>query len=119
MVQRQPHSLAVIESYLDRKFPGEAHYISAKPSERKVTFAPNVFRLPDSNVELDLVSVMMPFSADFASVFKAIKGACRTAGMRGLRADDIWEDATIMQDVFSLIFRAQIVVVDFTGFVTH
>lgn len=26
-----------------------------------------------------------------------------------------WEDTTIVQDIFSLIFRAQVVVVDFTG----
>ncbi len=27
----------------------------------------------------------------------------------------MWEDATIIQDVFALIYRARIVVVDFTG----
>jgi len=35
MVKKQPDSLAIIEAYLDRKYPGDSLYISAKPSERK------------------------------------------------------------------------------------
>lgn len=37
------------------------------------------------------------------------------SGFRTLRAKDIWENSAIIQDVFSLIFRAQIVVCDFTN----
>ena len=36
-------------------------------------------------------------------------------GLECLRADDIWEDSTFIQDIFSLIFRSHLVVVDFTG----
>jgi hypothetical protein len=43
----QPQGLAVIENYLDEKFPGEGTYVSARPSERKITFAPNVFQVPE------------------------------------------------------------------------
>ena len=32
-----------------------------------------------------------------------------------LRADDIWEETTIVQDIFNLVFRAQTVIVDFSG----
>jgi hypothetical protein len=115
MIEAKPFSLNVIEEYLDQKFPGESHFISAKPSTRKISFAPTVFQIPDGNVEIDLVAVMMPFASKFRSVFESIKSACGECGLRCLRADDIWDDATIMQDVFSLIFRAQVVVVDFTG----
>ncbi|MCT7486360.1 hypothetical protein N5T98_04880 [Aliarcobacter cryaerophilus] len=31
------------------------------------------------------------------------------------RADDIWEDHTFIQDIFSLIYKSKIVIVDFTG----
>jgi hypothetical protein len=58
---------------------------------------------------------MMPLRAEFAPVFKAIRRACKTTGLRCLRADDIWEESAIVQDIFNLIFRAQVVVVDFTG----
>lgn len=89
-------------------------YISAKPSEKKISFAPNVFSIPDGDVEDDLVTVMMPF-AGFDGVYTAIKNACSAAGFRCLRADDIWDNSSIIQDIFSLIYRAKIVVVDFSG----
>ena len=115
IVESIPGVLPVIEGYLDRKFPGEAHYISAKPFERKITFAPNVFQVPDGYVELDLASVMMPFAKEFDPVHEAIQRACAANALRCLRADSIWEESTIMQDIFNLVFRAQVVIVDFTG----
>lgn len=115
ITEYQPQALPIIESYLDEKFPGEGTYISAKPSERKITFAPNVFQVPEGYVELDLAAVMMPFSAELAPTYEAIKRACAATSLRCLRVDDIWEDSTIIQDIFNLIFRAQIVIVDFTG----
>src|SRR5437867_1779166 len=45
----------------------------------------------------------------------AINAACVAAGLRSLRADDIWEESTVIQDIFNLLLRARIVVVDFTG----
>lgn len=115
IVEADPRSLPTIESYLDQRFPGDSTFISAKPAERRVTFAPHVFALPDSYVELDLVAVMMPFAMEYDRVYAAIKGAAGTCKLRCLRADDIWEETTIVQDIFNLIFRAQVVVVDFTA----
>jgi AbiJ N-terminal domain 5 len=115
IVSSNPSALPVIESYVDRKYPGEGQYVSAKPSERKITFAPNVFQVPDAYVELDLVAVMMPFSKEFDPVYAAIGGACKANALRCLRADDIWDEPTIIQDIFNLIFRAQVIVVDFSG----
>lgn len=115
IVEQDPRTLVIIETYLDKHFPTESTYISAKPSERRITFAPYVFQVPEGSIELDLVAVMMPFSLEFANVYKAIDAATRKCNLRCLRADDIWEDTTIVQDIFNLIFRAQIVVVDFTG----
>lgn len=115
MVESDPRTLPIIETYLDKNFPRDSAYISAKPSERRITFAPYVFQIPDGYVELDMVAVMMPFAMEFASVHEAIKRATTGCGLRCLRADDIWEDTTIVQDIFALIYRAQVVVVDFTG----
>jgi len=58
---------------------------------------------------------MMPFRAEFAHVFEAIASACTGAQLRCLRADDIWEETEVIQDVFSLIYRSSIVVCDFSG----
>ena len=115
IVEQDPRTLPIIEGYVDENFPGEGTYVSAKPSERRITFAPYVFQVPDSHVELDLVAVMMPFAMDFNSIYDAIKRASSECGLRCLRADDIWEETTIVQDIFNLIFRAQVVIVDFSG----
>ena len=115
MSDQNPNSLSVLKDYLDQWYPDQnVTYISAKPSERKISFAPNVFSIPDGDVETDLVTVMMPF-AGFDGVYDAIKNACSAAGFRCLRADDIWDNSSIIQDIFSLIYRAKIVIVDFSG----
>ncbi len=103
-----------VQALLDRKYPDMNQYVSARPSEKKLTFAPHVFSVPDIQMERDLVAVMMPFASGFAPVYGAIKEACAASSFRCLRADDIWEDATIIQDIFSLLLRSHIVVVDFT-----
>jgi hypothetical protein len=72
-------------------------------------FTPNVFQVPDFSLESDLVAVMMPFSAEFNSIFHAVKKACSDLTRRCLRADDIWEETAIIQDVFNFIFRAHVV----------
>ncbi len=115
IVERDPRTLPIIEAYLDNHFPSESTFVSAKPSERRITFSPYVFNTPDGYVERDLVAVMMSFAMEFAAVYDSIKRATSECGLRCLRADDIWDDTTIIQDIFSLIFRAQVVVVDFTG----
>ncbi len=115
MADHNPDALNAAESYLNEWYPDQsATFISAKPSEKKITFAPSVFAIPDGDVEEDLVAVMMPF-AGFGGVYDAIKGATEDATLRCLRADDIWEHSSIIQDIFSLIYRAKIVVVDFSN----
>ncbi len=108
-------ALAAVKEFLDRWYPDQnITYISAKPAERKITFSPSVFSIPDGDVEDDLVAVMMPF-AGFDGVYQSIKNACSNSGLRCLRADDIWDHSSIIQDIFSLIYRAKIIIVDFSG----
>lgn len=108
-------ALNVFETYLDEKFEEETHYISAKPSAIKITFAPNVFEIPNTPVENDLIAVMMPFDSSLKVVYEAIKNSSKGTKYRVLRADDIWEHSTIIQDIFSLIYRSSIIIADFTG----
>lgn len=116
IAEQNKGAFVVFEKYVAEKYPGEGQYISAKPSEKKITFAPNVFQVPEnSTIENDLVVVMMPFKTKFSSVHDGIRRACSAASYRCLRVDDIWEESTVIQDIFNLIFRAHIVVVDFTG----
>lgn len=77
---------------------------------------PTVFQIPEhENIEPTLASAMMPFDAGFADVYDSIRQAADNAGLRCRRADDIWENAAIIQDVVALIDRSRIVVCDCTG----
>lgn len=115
IIEQDPRTLSTIEEYLDKNYAGESTFISAKTADRKITFSPHVFRVPEGYVEPDLIALMMPFSAEFNLVHEAILRSAMACRLRCFRADSIWEEATIIQDIFNLIFRAQVVIVDFTG----
>lgn len=116
VAEKDPENLKIIESYLNKTYPDDtATYVSAKSSKRKITFAPIVFDIPEDDPEDDLIAVMMPFHDAFSPVYEAIKQACSVSSFRCLRADDIWKESVIMQDIFSLIYHAKSVVVDFSG----
>lgn len=77
---------------------------------------PRVFTINDPQVtEPVLVSAMMPFDAGFNPVYAAIQGAAEDSGLRCRRADDIWENPAVIQDVVSLIDRSRVVVCDCTN----
>ncbi len=77
---------------------------------------PSVFQIPEhENIELALASAMMPFDAGFNPVYDSIRQAADASGLRCRRADDIWENAAIIQDVVALIDRSRVVVCDCTG----
>jgi hypothetical protein len=74
---------------------------------------PKVFQFPTSEpFDPDLVAVMIPFSPAFSAVYESLKEGIEAAGMRCLRADDIWERDHILDDVLSLIWRARVVIAD-------
>lgn len=86
------------------------------PSEptRVVTFAPDVFRLPGKPVEPNRLSVMMPFDGKFSGTYAAIRAVCSHLGIECKRADDIWDNSILIQDVFDLIYTSRVVITDFT-----
>lgn len=113
VVVDQQSGTATLRS-VDGHFVSTAH--SAPEVVRKLTFAPKVFEIPRStDVQHDLVAIMMPFGAAFFGIHDAIRKACSEAELRSKRADDIWANSTIIQDIVDLIFVAEVVIVDFTG----
>ena len=88
--------------------------VQARQPERVVTFAPDVFRIPEKSVENNVLSVMMPFEAKFSGTYKAIRTVCSKLKIECKRADDIWENSILIQDVFDLIFTSRAVITDFT-----
>lgn len=115
IVGRNVSYLTTLEEYLSEKFEYETHYISAKPSQNKMTFSPIVFDTPDTNIENDLAAIMMPISVETTTTFQAIKQSCNSCQLRAVRADEMWEDSTIIQDIFNLICKSSVVIVDFTN----
>jgi hypothetical protein len=83
------------------------------PKQRR---KPAVFQLADhENIEPSLVSAMMPFHPSFDRVYAALKEVTEQSKLRCRRADDIWENPAVMQDVVNLIDRSQVVIADCTG----
>lgn len=117
IIEADPGNLAIFVEFVDQKCPetGGEFISSNDDGARRIVFSPSVFRVPVEKPEINLVSVMMPFEASLAPVYDTIRAACGSVGLACNRADDIWDDSTIIQDVFSLIFRSYIVVCDFTG----
>lgn len=115
----KPHSLAITRN----KSTGEIvlcevkeNFISTfKNLEKKITISPSVFEIPNKSKVANCVSVMMPFSTEFDNVYGCINDACYEIGMYCHKADDFWHHSAIIQDIFELIFRSSIVIVDFTG----
>jgi hypothetical protein len=84
----------------------------AQPKRQK----PTVFQLTEyENIEPMLISAMMPFTPHFDKVYATLKNVAEAIKLRCRRADDIWENPAVIQDVVSLIDRSRIVIADCTG----
>ncbi|MBI3188256.1 MAG: hypothetical protein HYZ31_10395 [Gammaproteobacteria bacterium] len=85
-------------------------------NQQRSQISPNIFNIDSINQqEADLVSVMMPFQAEFNPVYAALQAATISAGLRPIRADDFWEHHLVIQDIVNLIVRARIVICDCSG----
>lgn len=118
IVEKDPTNFEELKSFISHKYsaPVVSDFVSTAHKEvpkRMVTFAPQVFSIPAKEQNKQLVAVMLPFK--YAATFAAVKAACDSLSLTCLKADDIWENSTFIQDVFDLIFTSQVVVADFTG----
>lgn len=77
---------------------------------------PSVFKISEvERIEPSLISVMMPFNMAFNAVHEKIKEITSGLDLHCRRADDIWENPAIIQDVVSLIDHSRVVICDCTG----
>jgi hypothetical protein len=58
------------------------------------------------------VAVMMPFDAQFNDVYATLQRAAAESGMQSQRADEIWVNSHIVDDIINLIWRARVVIAD-------
>lgn len=60
--------------------------------------------------------VVMPFGGQFDEIYRRIyQPAIKTAGLKSLRADDIYDNQPIMQDIKQSIQNATLILADVTG----
>ncbi len=115
IIDSSPLNYAIVQDYICLKCPEVGEFVSSKDEGgRRILFTPLVFKTPTVNVNPHLISVMMPFKAELTDIYAAIKKAAESAGFSCMRADDLWNDSTVIQDIFSLIFESYIVVCDFS-----
>jgi hypothetical protein len=77
---------------------------------------PAVFQICDPEaIERTLISAMMPFHPSFSPVYEMLQRTAQAEGLRCRRADDIWENPAVIQDVVSLIDRSRLVICDCTN----
>ena len=76
---------------------------------------PTAFSLPGLGAEANRIAVMMPFSAEFTSVWEALRATADVGGWVCQRADDIWDDSVVINDVVALIASSKVVICDLTG----
>jgi hypothetical protein len=75
---------------------------------------PTAFKLPQKAVQPKLISFMMPFDGAFTGVFQTVKKTLASDGFICKRADDIWENHAVMDDVLELLVTARVVICDFS-----
>ena len=92
--------------------PARRHWQDA-PISAEV--ARTVFRIPAEPRDPRLVSVMMPFDASLDPIYATIRNLCAELALNCSRADDVFDESELIQDVFSLIYRSAVVICDFTG----
>lgn len=84
------------------------------PRDTIYTYRPAVFRVPDKPVDSDLVAVMMQIRPGFEPILETYRKSCDSIGLRCECAQDFWEQSEIIQDIFSMIWRANVVICDFS-----
>lgn len=85
-------------------------------SKQEKQLSPTVFSFARAgDLQPNLVSVMMPFSAEFTPVYTALQAAVQAIGMDAKRADDLWEHQFVIQDIVTLIARSRVVICDCSG----
>ena len=57
----------------------------------------------------------MPFDAGFAEVYQTLQEAATDVGFRCRRADEIWENPAVIQDIVTLIDKSFVVICDCSG----
>ena len=88
---------------------------TAERQARLVRLNP-IFQGRDFMVEDDLCFVLMPFSEPFLRIYEDhVKPTLEAAGLKVMKADDIFTPTAIVDDIWEYVNRARLLVADVTG----
>ena len=92
------------------------HWIFDRPKEQSTLTKPRFFEIDEwpPVSKLHDIAIMMPFSAEFGNVYKAIIAACDSARATHIRVDEIYKPSKIANDIFAAIARSRLVICDLT-----
>jgi hypothetical protein len=76
---------------------------------------PKAFTLPMTSDDPEGIAVMMPLAAEHANVWKTLRAAAEEGPWLCQRADDIWDDSVLVNDIVGLIARSKVVICDLSG----
>jgi hypothetical protein len=63
IIDADPNNYALLLDFVARTCPEEGKFVSSSDDGgRRIVFSPNVFKVPGEKPDINLVSVMMPFS---------------------------------------------------------
>jgi hypothetical protein len=105
-----------IIDYVTSKYPDESKGLHSNTTTGTISVQPKVFDCKKKFVIKERqVALMMPYKSELDNVHDTIRIACNELGLICVRADQVWDNPTIMQDVFDLIYTSKCVIVDLTG----
>lgn len=83
-------------------------------SRSSMVIAPS-FPIPDYEIDPNMVFIVMPFTESWSEDFYfIIKQAAEESGMFAVRSDDIFSQEIVMNDIWALINKAGLIIVDIT-----
>lgn len=117
IAQRDEKNLHDMKAFISDKYskPTVSEFISTAHTEtpkKIISFSPQVFDIPSKSQNERLVAVLLPFKLQ--ETFQTVKSTCDKLNLECIKADDIWENSTFIQDIFELVFTSKVVVADFS-----
>lgn len=112
MEARGDGSIAKLQSYIATTFSEQAHNVTQTAI---FSAAKSVLGYQYTTPRNDIIGVMMPFQSPFKPVYEAIQRACGQTPLPAKRADEVWNNSTVISDILELINHSAVVICDLTG----
>ncbi len=111
MEARNDGSFAKLQAYVATTFSEQAQTVTQTAA---FSASKSVLGYTYTTPRNDIISVMMPFKPNFTPVYQAIQRACAQTPLPAKRADEVWNNSTVISDILELINHSAVVICDLT-----